>query len=750
MSSRRESDFARLEKRLKEAEERAEEERRRAEEERRRAEEERRRAEGANRRNQQTTFEEFLKACHEHLHKAISVETDTRWTTKGFTNPKNKFYPKTLSPWQDFLGTQQRLFEEASTCMHPPHQTDPHLFSPVIHFEELGRKLRLKKLASEQGLAKYEQTALEDNVADIIHHLCQVKLAKQQFQLGQGIVFEDHINSLSDVADEVQQHLLIQTPIRTSTRNSSPSPSGSDCESKPTQTRADQFCVYKSVDGMRALLFIVEYKPPHKLSIGNLQAGFRPMNIKEIFTAATIPTAEEARLQYNADKLVAAVATQTFHYMIENGLEYSYITTGEVFVFLHIKEDDPTTLYYHVSVPSEEIGDMDLEVLLPQTAVSQVMGLCLMAFQSEQRSHRWRSKAKKGLEKYRVDYEAILQQIPETERKRSPLVGSVYKGRKPLVDKESPYHTRLEAKKAQARANANAGCNSNDERTFRDDEYEDPDTPSRPEFGGSRNNQSKGKGKDQTDEAKNSVSIEATRGVGRQRQYCTQECLLGIVRGLPLDERCPNASLHHRHGNRHAIDLQEFRALVRNQLAKDLDHDCEPLGLQGARGALFRITLAAHGYVFVGKGTVRAFVPTIVHEGRVYQQLEDLYGTAVPVCLGNINLVRRYYLDVGVRISHMLLMSWGGEMVTENIHSDEIRRTVREVRSKGIEQGDTRAANILWNEERKRAMLIDFERATYIDGDKTKPHVAKDKRALQEVSPNKKRKRIERARTQDK
>jgi len=37
----------------------------------------------------------------------------------------------------------------------------------------------------------------------------------------------------------------------------------------------------------------------------------------------------------------------------------------------------------------------------------------------------------------------------------------------------------------------------------------------------------------------------------------------------------------------------------------------------------------------------------------------------VLVHLGNINLVRKYDLDLGVRIVHMLLMSWAGETVNE-------------------------------------------------------------------------------------
>jgi hypothetical protein len=38
--------------------------------------------------------------------------------------------------------------------------------------------------------------------------------------------------------------------------------------------------------------------------------------------------------------------------MVEDGLEYSYLTTGEAFVFLQIKEAEPHTLYYHLVEPN--------------------------------------------------------------------------------------------------------------------------------------------------------------------------------------------------------------------------------------------------------------------------------------------------------------------------------------------------------------------------------------------------------------
>ena len=94
MSSRRDSDFARLEQLLQEkrrnrqeADERAEQERRRAEDERRNRQEAERRAEDEQRNRQEaesraqiegkkirpTTFEEYIRACHALLSKPLRI-----------------------------------------------------------------------------------------------------------------------------------------------------------------------------------------------------------------------------------------------------------------------------------------------------------------------------------------------------------------------------------------------------------------------------------------------------------------------------------------------------------------------------------------------------------------------------------------------------------------------------------------------------------------------------------------------------
>jgi hypothetical protein len=61
--------------------------------------------------------------------------------------------------------------------------------------------------------------------------------------------------------------------------------------------------------------------------------------------------------------------------------------------------------------------------------------------------------------------------------------------------------------------------------------------------------------------------------------------------------------------------------MEQGQLSQDMDHNCEPLHQQGARGVSFRIKLAYYGYVFAGKGTVEAFVPDLRHEGHTIKLL---------------------------------------------------------------------------------------------------------------------------------
>jgi hypothetical protein len=104
------------------------------------------------------------------------------------------------------------------------------------------------------------------------------------------------------------------------------------------------------------------------------------------------------------------------------------------------------------------------------------------------------------------------------------------------------------------------------------------------------------------------------------RQYCTQACLLYLVRKGPLDNAYPNINAHYAHGagNHYALGRKSLTKLILRQLAEDPDNGCELLGKQGARSSLFKLTLEWYRYTFVAKGTMTAFEAKLKYEGLVY------------------------------------------------------------------------------------------------------------------------------------
>ncbi|MCJ1359640.1 MAG: hypothetical protein MMC33_009642 [Icmadophila ericetorum] len=747
------------EQRTEEAEKREVEERKRTEEaEKREAEERKGRKEAEKReaeeqkKNQKTTLDEFVMACHEHFHLKMKPETRKMYQTRGgTTNPTNKYYPKRLAPWEDFPAVQQETYSQMWDLVHRGKDEHPRLFSPLLALKDLSTRAT-RPIGSEQDLEHYERTYVEDMVTRIMEHLHATELTREHFRLGEGVLFTNNANSMGETdgkalegLEKVEAKRQITTPeyspVRT--KESNKADEDGDDDDKPTRARADQYFIWKKTDGKSKLILLVEYKPPHKISVEHLTYGFRPRSIDEFlanFKQPLTDAPEEVKAECKADKLCADVATQIFHYMIVNGLEYSYITTGKGLVFLRIKYDDPGTLYYHLSIPTEDVKqDKELGYLFPRTSVAQILSLCLMAFKTERRSVDWRKSAKQDLDEYAVNWHAILEGEGAIDS-GPPKAGSNYKGRKNPIGKNSPYHTR-----AWRRCNPDR-----EEKTLHDpddDEGSGPETPTRR---GKPNIQPKQVAvASKVDGVIHKNSRGRDEGGRRYKQpYCTQDCLAGLALGAGIDWNCPNVDLHLKciYDKKHRINREQFAELVRKQLEETLDVNCEPLDIQGSRGALFRIRLASHGYVFVAKGTVRRFRRHIKHEGAIYKHLESLQGTAIPVYLGNIDLVDPYPYDFQVEIIHMLLMSWGGENKFDTVDWRAARATINEVVAAGILQGDEAERNLLWNEENQRYMLIDFERATYVQPipiERREPEVVQEEpatgRVLQEISPNKKR-----------
>jgi hypothetical protein len=144
----------------------------------------------------------------------------------------------------------------------------------------------------------------------------------------------------------------------------------------------------------------------------------------------------------------------------------------------------------------------------------------------------------------------------------------------------------------------------------------------------------------------------------QNRPFCTQQCLLGLAYGLPLDKNCPNS---HHHGQQKRIERLDFLRRIRDQLATDRgpDADCTLLYRSGARGSLFKVRLSTHGYTLVAKGVESVDRAYLQHENDMYDHLRAIQGKYVPVCLGSIDLLRPHHYDGRIH-THFLFLGWAG------------------------------------------------------------------------------------------
>ncbi|KAG6264086.1 hypothetical protein E4U48_006409 [Claviceps purpurea] len=212
--------------------------------------------------------------------------------------------------------------------------------------------------------------------------------------------------------------------------------------------------------------------------------------------------------------------------------------------------------------------------------------------------------------------------------------------------------------------------------------------------------------------------------------YCSQKCLLGLVRGDDLDPTCPNVTLHFQgkagdagyHHKRHLISHAEWLSLLWDQFEQSLDVGITYEGVFGSRGMLFKVTLLGYGYTFVSKGAISADAKYLQHEAEVYKHLEPVQGIHVPVFLGAIDLRmmrKNFWVDFGIHVVHMMFLSWGGhhiehaEMVrfeiTRSKLTEQAEQAMNSVHDRGVIHQDVRWENVLFNPETKGIMIIDFE-----------------------------------------
>lgn len=603
-------------------------------------------------------------------------------------------------------------------------------------------------LSSELDLGYFERLTIESRVAEVIEQLYASPQLRQVFRLNGNVAFENHANTLTDesniVADMGSLSLAHEQPRRSgrlaakqSHKSRLPLPpqpvvnhQGPTLR-KPSRPRADQFCLYNKGPEEKVPAFIVEYKAPHKLTLDHIKAGLREMELDQV-----VRYQEAEKPEHTCQRVVAAVITQAFSYMINGGMEYGYVCTGEAFIFLRVPHDDPSTVYYYLSVPREDVGDTtgwtgnpSDDNRLHLTALGQVLAFTLRALQTPQRGIQWQNWAASKLDTWEMIYDDLWGEISELD-----VPSSVFKSpqSRSKYCRVSPVKTRSKSTVAGFASCTPLEAPSSSESGDSPDKS-DPNTPSR-----------QPQGSRFADSSALSPSSAATMprdgsySNGKSRQYCTQRCLLGLVTRGALDQKCPNV-LDHGVG-RHPISQAILIRLLDRQLSRhdprpDLDIGCESLHIHGTRGALFKVTLLSHGYTFVGKGTPIEFVEHAQHEECVYSRLRSIQGVHVPVLLGGLALRQPFSYDGIAEIVHLMLMGYAGGTLAKRHGIDQnwlIRQaeiSLHAIHGLGVLHNDPIPGNMVWNEDSSRVMYIDFERAQF-----------QDRRApLESMSPNQKR-----------
>ena len=689
-----------------------------------------------------TTLPEYLDLCHEHFTKNIKVQSSKYKTTQGdtFTGSRNKQRPNKLKPWRDFLDIQTDT-KDTLLSVYPnnsPAKVLPRVFSSRHAMEDRGKENRL--LASEQDLHFFHGKDVEMPVTKVLKHLYGYNEICKAFDLAAEIHFQNNMNfgdgTEQGIEDVTQK--LEDSNLQPSTPGNLPSTTSETTRPKP---KPDHVCVQAITQDTSKELFVIEYNPPHKLPLDALRRTFdhnRDLpSLEEIAIRVETPTDPDELYTHHAEDAVASVIIQAISYMARCGTRYGYITTGQAFVFLYAPlEEELQTVYYHLAIPVEdaEKEDSDKDETSYRTAVGQVLMFTLLASRSPAISLQKRNEYIGQLKTWTKDNMAILSQIPEISRPKTPSPS-------PCSDERTEKNDPHEKATKKMRLRSYYQCNPGSDST-REDDPDDQDPPSRSNDESSATPTHKPTNvREKRGQRTRSLANAGPSSSGDQkRAFCTELCLQGLARCEPLDHCCPNVLEHcekGHQGDRHQLDGEEFRRRLSDQLRQIRGEACEPLGMQGARRALFRVTLRSHGYTIVAKGTVPAFLKDLQHEAEVYRRLTSIQGIHIPVCLGGLDLKKPFYYGAGICIVHMMFLSWSGESLDTNqafkdvdqqIWMPDLLRAIEAIHNAGVLHRDMRTPNVLWNEATHRIKVIDFERAemtkTILTGSPITPTIA--------------------------
>ena len=236
---------------------------------------------------------------------------------------------------------QEQIWESLYTYDELWSQT---VYATQVYFDEWKRQI--DPIHNEQELRSVPTFLLQGKVKTILHFALQHEACVKDLSLHGKVTFGD------------------TTSFREPNTSTTHQLDTSGNRQAPRNTRADQFCIQWNKNGEARPLVATEYKAPHKVTIEQACTG---LDSDIVVERDILGTREETPL-YLRKYLMTAVITQLFSYMIDKGVRYGYVCTGEALVFIHI-QDDLTKVYYSVSIPKQDF-EADEAHGLERTAVA--------------------------------------------------------------------------------------------------------------------------------------------------------------------------------------------------------------------------------------------------------------------------------------------------------------------------------------------------------------------------------------------
>ncbi|RCI17214.1 hypothetical protein L249_2247, partial [Ophiocordyceps polyrhachis-furcata BCC 54312] len=665
--------------------------------------------------NADLSLENYLTTAHDLIYKAFEAsivrrpppivssssktKPKTGYTT-GMTNVYGKFCPTDLRPWKEFPSIQMKTWQDLFPAWNGDGSNENKIFPSkniLEYFEDMVKRSRIR---TEYDLSIFLGTNVESPVQYIIDKLLGNEDVTALFNISNGIFFQ---GDERDMRQKTNESMELQR-----------------------RGRADRYCCEDTDRTDRSILHVSEFKRPQLLTEDVIKRGLHQMNVFED-VACRKPLDDQAgsetRKDYSAEKLIGAAITQTFHYIIENGVDYGLLTTGEAFIFLKVDRKEPAgRLYYHLARPDQDVKNAAEGTSHLFTALGQYLAFTLMA------------AGKPGAAQDDDDQDmkiAFAEQLVRWGDSPPTPPSSSFD-----PDADSARGTRSKTSAQGSGQQSQGGSSKN--KTQQSQGGSSKNKTQQTQGGSSKNKTQKTQGGSSKNKAQQTADersrinamFESLGGPGSKFRgphegdmpYCTQKCLAGIASGAALDESCPNVALHRGNEKRthHRFNQTQFLDHLSKQLKWSMDRGVTRLREDGACGFTFKVTLLLYGYTMISKGTFIDLTKYLAQEAAVYERLRPIQGKYVPVCLGTVDLRtigKMYFMPFGYNITYMMFLAWGGTAANRMHLDDEGIKAIEEKAQEslaacqdlGVYHDDVRLANMVVSEDGNKVMMIDFE-----------------------------------------